>query len=111
MLVLSYMLSPVSLKEDSATPAVKRYRPLAPTGHGDSGGIRSPRVSGSPSIRFMFWIACPAAPFTRLSIADTTTTRSPPHTSPMSQKFEPRTSARFGRSASTSRTLTNGLSL
>src|SRR5258708_49762 len=35
----------------------------------------SPAVSGSPSITFMFWIACPAAPFTRLSIAAMTVRR------------------------------------
>src|SRR6266571_2217910 len=29
----------------------------------------SPAVSGNPSITFMFWMACPAAPLTRLSIA------------------------------------------
>src|SRR5204862_6401962 len=35
----------------------------------------SPAVSGSPSITFMFWIAWPAAPFTRLSIAAMTVRR------------------------------------
>src|SRR5204863_8916475 len=29
----------------------------------------SPAASGNPSIAFRFWIACPAAPLTRLSIA------------------------------------------
>src|SRR5207247_6059879 len=29
----------------------------------------NPSVSASPSITFMFWMACPAAPLTRLSIA------------------------------------------
>src|SRR5581483_3158042 len=36
---------------------------------------RRPSVSGRPSIRFMFWTAWPAAPFTRLSMAATTTAR------------------------------------
>src|SRR5581483_79494 len=35
----------------------------------------SPAVSASPAIRFMFWIAWPAAPFMRLSIAATTVSR------------------------------------
>ncbi len=35
----------------------------------------SPSVSGRASTRFMFWRAWPAAPFTRLSIALTTTAR------------------------------------
>src|SRR5207249_11144652 len=35
----------------------------------------SPAVSGRPSITFMFWIACPAAPLTRLSIAAITVSR------------------------------------
>ena len=43
--------------------------------YGNIGGIRSPSSSGKPMIRFMFWTACPAAPFTRLSIAPITTTR------------------------------------
>src|SRR6476661_5506576 len=32
----------------------------------------SPVHSSSPNIRLAFWIACPAAPFIRLSIADVT---------------------------------------
>ena len=36
---------------------------------------RRPSVSGYPSIKFMFWTACPAAPFTRLSMTLTTTAR------------------------------------
>ena len=35
-------------------------------------------LSGSPNIRFMFWIAWPAAPLTRLSSTTSTTTRSVP---------------------------------
>src|SRR5204863_3289160 len=34
-----------------------------------------PSVSEKPSARFIFWTACPAAPFIRLSIALTTTAR------------------------------------
>src|SRR4029078_10860810 len=36
-------------------------------GHGP--GSTSDAVSGRPSIRFMFWIACPAPPLIRLSVA------------------------------------------
>jgi hypothetical protein len=35
-------------------------------------------VSGSPNIRFMFWTAWPDAPFTRLSITESTTSVSEP---------------------------------
>src|SRR5207249_2395929 len=35
----------------------------------------SPAVSGRPTITFMFWIACPAAPLMRLSIAAITVSR------------------------------------
>src|SRR5262249_37887595 len=34
-----------------------------------------PAASGRPSARFRFWIACPAAPLTRLSGAEKRTTR------------------------------------
>src|SRR5207237_8183248 len=34
---------------------------------------RSPAVSGKPRARFIFCMACPAAPFPRLSITATTT--------------------------------------
>ena len=36
-------------------------------------GTVNPAVSGNPSSRFIHWIAPPAAPFTRLSIAEKTT--------------------------------------
>ena len=36
-----------------------------------------PAVSGGPSTRFMFCIACPAAPLPRLSIADVSTSCDP----------------------------------
>ena len=45
------------------------------TPYGKSAGIRSPAVSFNLNIRFMFCIACPEAPLTRLSMADTTTSR------------------------------------
>src|SRR6185437_6582394 len=35
--------------------------------HGNNAICSSPVVSGPPNIRFMFWMACPAEPFTRLS--------------------------------------------
>src|SRR5205823_1053941 len=37
--------------------------------HGYTPIVGSPAVSSRPYIRFMFWMACPAAPFTRLSTA------------------------------------------
>ncbi len=43
--------------------------------HGNSAICSSPMVSGNPSIRFMFWIACPAEPFTRLSSTEITIAR------------------------------------
>src|SRR5579872_176437 len=46
-----------------------------------------PSVSGNPSARFMFCTACPAAPFPRLSIVQTTTARpvAPSRRTPISQ--------------------------
>ena len=57
-----------------------------------------PSVSGNPSIRFMFWTACPAAPFTRLSMALTTTARpvAGSNDTPMSQKLVRATPRRSG---------------
>ena len=43
--------------------------------YGNSAICSSPAVSGSPNIRFMFWIACPAEPFTRLSSVEITMAR------------------------------------
>src|SRR5438477_6939793 len=40
---------------------------------GTTGGWSKARVSGKPNMRFMFCTACPAAPFTRLSITLSTT--------------------------------------
>jgi len=47
----------------------------------------------------MFWIACPAAPFTRLSMAATTTPRpvDPSKWTPISQKFVRATDRKKGR--------------
>src|SRR5204863_3413366 len=38
-------------------------------GYGHGPGSSSDAVSATPSIRFMFWIACPAPPLIRLSVA------------------------------------------
>ena len=43
--------------------------------YGNTGGIKSPSVSGRPNNKFIFCTACPAAPFTRLSIAPIIMTR------------------------------------
>ena len=43
--------------------------------YGNSAICSSPVVSGNPNIRFMFWIACPAEPFTRLSSTEMTMAR------------------------------------
>src|SRR6185436_1619332 len=45
--------------------------------HGTTGTCARPVASGSPNIRFMFCTACPAAPFTRLSITERITSVSP----------------------------------
>src|SRR5579884_2940235 len=47
----------------------------------------SPSPVLSPSIRLRFWTACPAAPFTRLSITDTNTVVSPRLATPIWQLF------------------------
>src|SRR2546428_12861956 len=61
----------------------------------------SPAVSGNPSITFIFWIACPAAPLTRLSIAAMTVSRGrrTPATSatPIATRLRYTTSLRDGR--------------
>src|SRR5687768_1899112 len=48
-------------------PATRRH-------YGTTATWSSPVVSGNPNMRFMFCTACPEAPFTRLSITDSTTT-------------------------------------
>src|SRR4029079_9181822 len=45
---------------------------LNPAAEFDDGNHNRPAVSSRPSIRFAFCIACPAAPFVRLSIAAVT---------------------------------------
>src|SRR5262249_54984696 len=47
----------------------------------------SPVFSSSPNIKFIFCTACPAAPFTRLSKAENTTTSLPRTAKPISQKL------------------------
>src|SRR6202034_439236 len=44
-------------------------------GHGATPIADRPAVSGRPSMRLAFWMACPAAPLPRLSMAATTVTR------------------------------------
>src|SRR5271165_5286367 len=60
----------------------------------------SPSLSACPSIRFIFWIAWPAAPFTRLSMALTTTARpvAASNFKPISQKFVRWTAFKSGNS-------------
>src|SRR5215210_1311666 len=50
------------------------------------GSIR-PVFSSNPNIKFMFCTACPAAPLTRLSMAEKITTCLPRTAKPRSQKF------------------------
>ena len=88
---------PTSVPPDSFRPQAdarrRGTRARAPVGSSSStpsGGVdparaeerlrahgHSPSASSSPSIRFRFWTACPAAPFQRLSIAAKTSTRPP----------------------------------
>src|SRR6266516_3148570 len=60
----------------------------------------SPAVSASPNITFMFWIAWPAAPFTRLSIAAITVSRGrrtlATHATPIATRFRYTTSLSDG---------------
>src|SRR6202044_521078 len=44
-------------------------------GHGATPIADRPAVSGRPSMRLAFWMACPAAPLPRLSMAATATAR------------------------------------
>src|SRR4029077_9337501 len=76
-------------------------------GHGP--GSSSDAVSSSPSIRFMFWIAWPAPPLIRLSVALTIArVRVPPCASPSvkptSAKLLPETAATSGSRSRTNRT-------
>src|SRR5262249_10192527 len=75
--------------------------------HVDGRGQRRPSPSSSRNMRFAFWTAWPAAPFTRLSMADTITARrvAASNASATSQKFVPSTAATLGNSpAGSSRT-------
>src|SRR5260370_112647 len=62
-----------------------------------------PVFSSNPNIKFMFCTACPAAPFTRLSRAEKTTSWRPRAAKPMSQKLVVLTQLMSG-DPSTSRT-------
>ncbi len=68
-----------------------------------------PHVSGQPSTMLRFWIACPAAPFTRLSIAAVARSVCPPCTvvTATSQRLEALTSLVSGQLPGSS-TRTNG---
>src|SRR5262249_36980319 len=61
--------------------------------HGKTPDIFRPAVSGSENMMFMAWMACPAAPLTRLSIATKTLAVRPATATPMSAKFVPLTAA------------------
>src|SRR5690625_2101693 len=65
----------------------------APWAHGKSGAAISPAVSSWPSIRFAFCTAWPDEPLVRLSSAEITIVRPSTRsaTTPIWQKFEPRT--------------------
>src|SRR5699024_6302037 len=72
-------------------------RPLR-AGHGARPTVLSPAASGRPSARFMDWIAPPAVPLARLSIAAVSTAR-PARSStsiPICTALEPRTEAVIG---------------
>src|SRR5262249_35726450 len=71
-------------------------RPDRSGGHGQFPTSSSEARSSQPSTRFMFWIACPAPPLMRLSIAEKqVTVRLPspgaPTAKPTSMKLEPAT--------------------
>src|SRR5438309_6434424 len=51
---------------------------LRPTGQGTMARCERPIVSSNPNMIFIFCTACPEAPFTRLSITESTTSMSPP---------------------------------
>src|SRR5262249_34384457 len=61
--------------------------------HGNIATWPRPKVSGKPSITFMFWIAWPDAPLVRLSSAATIMARPGTRsaTTPMNVMFDPRT--------------------
>src|SRR5258706_3555167 len=55
--------------------------------HGFEPTSINPVFSSRPNIRFIFWTAWPAAPFTKLSSAEKTTTCRPRLANPRSQKL------------------------
>src|SRR6185437_9584075 len=95
-------------------PSSSRSRPgrtrlMHATIHGNSATWSRPVVSGQPMIRFMFWIAWPDAPFTRLSSAAIMIARPSRRSlaTPMKVMLEPRTCRVCGVSPNGS-TCTNG---
>src|SRR5690242_3345035 len=74
---------------------VSRQRTLAlyQSNQGNSATCSNPIVSGHPMTRFMFWMAWPEAPFTKLSSAEMTIARPGMRSlaTPMKVMFEPRT--------------------
>src|SRR3546814_2671298 len=80
--------------------------------HGNRGAASRPAVSERPIIRFMFWIAWPEEPFTRLSIAAITSARFGLRSANTltTAWFDPRTMRVAGATPSGSR-WTNGSSL
>ena len=79
------------LNRSNATQRTRQDPLEAP--HGNRGAAISPIVSGSPSIRFAFWMAWPDEPLVRLSSAANTITRPGRRSgiTPRCTKFEPRT--------------------
>jgi hypothetical protein len=92
-------------------PPGKQRTGLSVSAHGNIATRSSPIVSGRSHITFMFWIAWPAAPFTRLSVTDRMIARpgSRSAKTPMMQWFEPRTSRVLGLTPAGT-TWTNGSS-
>src|SRR5205085_10788696 len=96
---------------DLATQALRRcFDVRERDGHqGKSGRWPRPMRSSRPSWMFMFWIAWPEAPFTRLSSADTTIASPGMRLgwTPIRHRFVPRT-WRVARRVLSGRTWTNG---
>jgi len=62
-------------RRNPRTPGGRRGRPCPPRRYGNIGCCNSPVVSSRPHIRFMFWMAWPLEPLTRLSMAAMTMAR------------------------------------
>ena len=78
--------------------------PVAPSSASRTSALPHPALIqslgfGRPNTTLKFWIACPAAPFTRLSMQATITSCEPSTRKPMSQKFVCATCLISGRSA------------